>query len=174
MVNVESINPPYISLTISQAKSLHVKVKQLYFEVTQWWMEIQRELSQTRRLKTPYGRERTFYGQWGESLFKEAYAYIPQSTVADHCLGATQPELGVQGGIRGIYKEVVLPNPEIKLLNTSHDSLILECPLGLEDEIGPRVYNLLKRPLLVNGEEFTIPVDAEIGERWGEMEKWDM
>jgi DNA polymerase I-like protein with 3'-5' exonuclease and polymerase domains len=174
MVNVESINPPYISLTIAQAKVLHNKVKQLYFEVPQWWLEIQRELSQSRRLKTPYGRERTFYGQWGDSLFKEAYAYIPQSTVADHCLGATQPELGIQGGIREIYRRVVKSNKDISLLNTSHDSLILECPVGLENEIAPQVFNLLRRPLIVNGEEFTIPVDAEIGDRWGEMEKLEL
>jgi len=25
--------------------------------------------------------------------------------------------------------------------------------------------------MIVNGEQFTIPVDCEVGERWGELEK---
>lgn len=172
MINAESINPPYITINLPQAKVLHNKMKERYWEIPAWWLEIQRELGTSRRLKTPYGRERTFYGQWGDSLFKEAYAYIPQSTVADHCLGAIQPELEIPGGIREIYRRCV--TPEIRLLNTAHDSLILECPTGAASELAPRVKDLLCRPIFILGETFTIPVDAEIGERWGEMEKLEL
>jgi hypothetical protein len=31
--------------------------------------------------------------------------------------------------------------------------------------------SLLKRPLVIKGREFTIPVDCEMGERWGELTK---
>ena len=172
MVNSESINPPYITLSIAEAKRFHQKWKDLFPEIPRWWLDIQRELSDNRKLRTPYGRERVFYGQWGDSLFKEAYAYIPQSTVADHCLGATQSELGIEGGIRGIYNTFVRgKNRSINLLNTSHDSLILECNPSEIDEVKAGCISLLQRPLVINGEEFTIPVDAEIGERWGELEK---
>lgn len=36
-----------------------------------------------RILVTPFGRRRQFLARWGNDLFKEAYAYIPQSTVSD-------------------------------------------------------------------------------------------
>jgi hypothetical protein len=172
MVNVESINPPYMSITVSQARFLHEKMKLLYHEIPAWWLSTQRELSQSRTLRTPYGRRRTFYGPWGDSLFKEAYSYIPQSTVADHTIGAVQPEVGIDGGLLGIYNKLVRGKTgEVSILNTAHDSVIVECPESIRDEIAHECYHLLRRPLFVNGETFTIPVDAEIGYKWGELDK---
>ena len=171
MVNQESINPPYITISVAESKRLHTKWKELYFEVPIWWEAIQRELRDSRTLRTPYGRVRKFYGRWDDSLFKEAYSYIPQSTVADHCLGLTQKELGIPGGINRIYVELVSKNA-VRILNTSHDSVIIECETPLVKEIHEQVYSFMLRPLLVNGEEITIPVDAEIGERWGELEEY--
>lgn len=37
-----------------------------------------------RVLVNPFGRYRQFFDRWGNDLFKEAYAQIPQSTVPDH------------------------------------------------------------------------------------------
>jgi len=60
MVNAESINPPYISLTVAQAKVYHQRWKDLFHEIPRWWLDIQRELSVNRTLRTPYGQKRTF------------------------------------------------------------------------------------------------------------------
>jgi hypothetical protein len=48
---------------------------------------------------------------------------------------------------------------------------MLEVPKEVAYEVGERVRATLYRPLIINGEEVTIPVDLEIGERWGELEK---
>lgn len=167
MVNVESINPPYLSITTAQARQLHEKMKLLYHEIPAWWFDVQREIQSSRTLRTPYRRKRTFHGPIGDSLYKEAYSYIPQSTVADHCIGAIQPELGIRGGLLGIYEDFVRTKNSISILNTAHDSVIVECDSGIKDEVLEGCYRLLRRPLQINGEVFTIPVDAEIGERWG-------
>lgn len=45
--------------------------------------EIQEQLAKNRVLRNPFGRYREFYNKWGDDLFKEAYAHIPQSTVPD-------------------------------------------------------------------------------------------
>ncbi len=37
-----------------------------------------------RTLVTPFGRYRKFFDRWGDDLFREAYAHIPQATVPDH------------------------------------------------------------------------------------------
>lgn len=170
-INSEAIYPPYLTVSNPEAKRLHEKWLALYYEIPIWWIDIQRKLDQDRTLRTPYGRERVFYQRWGNELFKEAYAFIPQSTVGDHCLGHVQPELGIEGGVRGIYKYIAKPsNGDVNILNSSHDSVILECPTSMQDEVAQQAYKLLKRPLVVNGEEFTIPIDAEVGHAWGNLE----
>jgi hypothetical protein len=58
------------------------------------------------------------------------------------------------------------------MCNTAHDSVILEVPVEDVGSVVPEVIALLRRPLVIKGEEFTIPVDAEVGERWGELEEW--
>jgi len=57
-----------------------------------------------------------------------------------------------------------------KIVNQSHDSIVADVPKVLVDDVKEPVRLLLERPLIVNGEEFTIPVDTEIGEVWGELE----
>ena len=46
---------------------------------------------------------------------------------------------------------------------------MLEVPRNRENEFAPIVRKLFERPLVVNGEQFTIPVDGEYGDRWGEL-----
>ena len=57
-----------------------------------------------------------------------------------------------------------------KIVNQSHDSIVADVPRECVDDVKEPVKLLLQRPLVVNGEEFTIPVDTEIGEVWGELE----
>lgn len=171
VVNKESDKPPYVVFSYPQGKRLYDKWHQLY-NLKNWWSQIEYELGQNARtLTTPYGRIRTFFAGWGQELFKEATAYVPQSTVADHLNGAIQPELGIAGGLLEVYRRFVKANQVIKIINQSHDSFISEIDTELVDEIAPQLIALVKRPLVVNGETFTIPVDCEIGERWGELEK---
>ena len=169
VINKRSDQPPYVTVTIAQCKFYQTKWHGLFTGIRLWHNDIKYQLQQTMTLVTPYGRRRTFFGAWGEELWKEAYAHIPQSTVSDHFRGCVQPELGIAGGLLEVYKTVV--TDEIRIINDSHDSCIVEAPKEVAQEVGERVRELLRRPLVINGEEVTIPVDLEIGERWGEMEK---
>jgi DNA polymerase I len=157
-----------VTVTLPQAKQYHKRWHELY-NIKQWWNEIEQELNQTRTLTTVYGRRRIFYNAWGDELFKEATAFIPQSTVADHALGAVQPELGISGGLLQVWKSY--HNKEgIFLINTAHDSILLEVPKDSRDKLLQQIYKLLSRPMIIHGEQFTIPVDAEVGEKWGELD----
>ena len=51
---------------------------------------------------------------------------------------------------------------------------MLEIPINREKEIAPEVVKLLKRPMMILGEIFTIPVDVDYGERFGELCKMEM
>jgi len=166
----ESINKEgIVTVSLPQAKTYYERWHSA-FNVRMWWADIDDKLRRDRTLITPYRRKRIFYGMWNDDLLKEATAYVPQSTVADHMNGAVQPELGVRGGLLAIYQDIIKKsNNEILMIQTAHDSVVLECPKPLVDEISEQVVSLLRRPLVVNGETFTIPVDCDIyPERWGE------
>jgi uracil-DNA glycosylase family 4 len=62
-----------------------------------------------RILVNPFGRKRIFGGRWGDQLFKEAYAFIPQSTVGDVVKRAM------------LYIRHTIP--EIRIVMEKHDAL---------------------------------------------------
>ena len=170
VINSDSDKPPYVTVTEAEAKRYRQTWLNFYPGIVSWWRQIEYDLNaNSRKLTTPYGRERIFYENWGDSLFKEATAHVPQSTVADHAFGCVQRELGIEGGILGISRlEDVRTYGRI--VNTSHDSVMLEVPTNSVNDIAPQVYAQFRRPMVVNGETFTIPVDCEYGDRWGEMQ----
>lgn len=171
MINKESDKPPFVTVTIKQTKLFHKKWLS-YFNLSVWWRDIEEQLNRDRTLTTPYKRKRTFFAEWGDSLFKKATAFVPQSTVADHMFGCVQPEIGIPGGLLGIKRNIIDKYPnEIQMINTSHDSCLLEVPKEIIMDINQDVLKELSRPIMIHGETFTIPVDSEYGERWGELEK---
>jgi DNA polymerase I-like protein with 3'-5' exonuclease and polymerase domains len=175
IINKDSSEPPYLVVTVPEVTKYQDKWHGHFWRVREWHGEIRDELRLNRTLITTYGRKRVFYGQMpsgdtGE-FWKEAYAYKPQSTVADHFTGLLHPELQIPGGMKEIWKQICVPYPDIKMINMSHDSLILEVPKTSILPVALSCKHLLERPLIINGEQFTIPVDAEYGERNGEWEK---
>lgn len=159
-----------VTITLSQARKYRERWHNFY-RIKNWWASIEQTLNVDRSITTIYGRKRTFYNRWGDELFKEATAFIPQSTVADHALGAVQPELGIEGGLLGIHKWCKLNNS--KIVGTAHDSVLLEIPISTEQDTYDNVYPMFARPMIINGETFTIPVEAEIGDRYGELVKYE-
>lgn len=169
VINKDSDKPPFVTVTLSESKQFSERWHTRY-NLKVWWSEIEQKLNETRSLTTCYGRKRVFFAAWGEELFREATAYEPQSTVADHFNGAIHPELGIPGGLLYIYEKYVVPYSDRKIINQSHDSFIAEVPAADGEEFCQLSMKALRRPLVINGCEFTIPVDGEIGERWGELE----
>lgn len=171
IINKDSI---ITGVAISNAQSkLYSERWHGYYSIKGWWSEIELQLGEAgRTLETVYGFRRTFYGPWGDELFKEATAFEPQSTVSDHCNGAVHPDLKIEGGIIGI-RRYLKANPRVpaKIVHTAHDSVTLDVHKSAVDDMIQVCYKNLHRPLIVNGYEFTIPVDGERGERWGELSK---
>lgn len=124
-----------------------------------------------RKLMNPFGRERQFYNKWGDDLFKEAYAQIPQSTVSDQ----------VKFAMIRIEKRA----PWLQILEESHDSFLSQAPLcigemypfRLIDESYPIIKDELEVPICFNrcslgSGSLIIPCEIKIGrESWYEMER---
>lgn len=169
IINKDSDKPPYVTVTVAESKVFYQRWHE-YYHIKGWWDEIERQLEATHTLTTPYGYIRYFFQPWGPELFKAATAHVPQSTVAEHLNGSVQEELGIEGGMVKVDELFVVPG-YIKIVNQSHDSILCEIPKTSALDICPQIHRLLLRPLVINGEEFTIPVDCEVGERWGEMKE---
>jgi hypothetical protein len=119
---------------------------------------IEQQLYATRTLRTPFGRERQFFGLRGgdssgnQKIFREAYSYIPQSTVGDNT-GFAVYEL--ETGYEDSY-----------IIQEGHDSIIQEIPANADSiwEYLQRTIRAFDRQVaFANGISFTIPVEGEIG-----------
>lgn len=126
--------------------------------------QIVRALQENERvLINPFGRRREFFERWGEDLFKEAYAQIPQSTVPD----------ALRRGIIRIRKE----DPDVRIAVEWHDSI-----LGIVPEKEADAYiSLFKRCIEVPIDfsqctlprgTLLIPTEAKIGTNYGHLEKY--
>lgn len=161
-----------ITISNTEGKRHHTIWHDTY-HVKSWWTDLEIQLASNHFLITPYGRKRYFHGVLGNELYKEATAFIPQSSVADHVFGKTQKELGIEGGLLSVYKHIIVEHEhEIKCINTAHDSAIFEIKDGIDpNEMFGNISKYMKRPMVVNGEMFTIPLDGEVGTRFGELDK---
>ncbi|GAG46108.1 unnamed protein product, partial [marine sediment metagenome] len=119
-------------------------------------------LSSSRIIITPFGRRRQFFGRWGSELKKQAYAYVPQSTVADVL------NLALTAAHRMLEKQV--PSAEIML--QVHDSFVFQ----YKEETLPVIIQILNLafniPITFEDRTFTIPTEVEIGSNWEEMDKY--
>lgn len=119
---------------------------------------VQETLNKTRTLITPFGRERQFLGlrpnDSNYTIFKEAYAYIPQSVVGDNT------------GFAVLYLESQLPSEERAIIQEGHDSIVQDIPDDADTvyEYLLRTEHSFKRPIRFhNGIELEIPIEAEVG-----------
>jgi len=145
----------------------------IYPGIRQAYEGIKHKLGKDRTLINPFGRKYRFLGKWGHDLFKQAYSYLPQSTVGDVLNG-----FGYSGGILGIYgqqcRESIPALLPLEQLIQVHDSLLTQYPADKLDEMAETcvfISNALNPTIEYEGRSFTIETDLKIGFNWGDMEK---
>ena len=147
----------YYQIPENEAAFLVERYHSIYPGVREWHNTIRTALSRSNRVLTNcYGRSRRFLDRWGHDLFKVAYSYIPQSTVGEKMN---------QDGVVFLYKRQDLFS-EVQFLNTVHDSIQYQLPYSNTSRVVEVIKELkknLERPLSWKGQEFSIPVDTEIG-----------
>lgn len=119
---------------------------------------VRSSLQKNRIVTNLMGRRTLFLEAWGDSLFKEAYACIPQGTVGD---------VVNERGLCFIYYTPLLFSP-VELLIQVHDSIGFQLPLTLpwrqHAAILQEIKNSLELPLTTHyGREFKIPTDLMMG-----------
>lgn len=118
-----------------------------------FWSDVRRDIQRSRTLENCFGRKRTFYGRYADELIRDAYSWIPQSTIGDLCTRAM---------VR-IANEI----PECELLLNVHDSILVQCLPEQAAHVATRMEHYMRIPLVIHGHQFYVPTDCKLGTNWG-------
>jgi len=149
------------SLTPTQCQAILDKVNKVDPSVDAVFHQYIKEcLYHDRTLRTPFGRERIFFGlRAGDAgsnnkIFNEAYSYIPQSTVGDNT------------GFAVFALETGDERTRGAILQEGHDSIVQEIN-DTPDDIWTYIQATKKaferRIVFHNGIEVQIPIEGELG-----------
>lgn len=118
-----------------------------------------------RTLINPFGRRRQFLGRWGNDLFKEAYAQIPQSTVRDLVIRALFQ-------LKKLY-------PHVRIIMENHDALVALVPLNMIKEYAQAMKAAFEIPIdfsrcSLPRNPLVIPAEVQVGyENYRHLEKYE-
>jgi len=129
-----------------------------------WHQRIQGELKQNRVLTNLFGRKHRFLDRWGDSLFRSAYSYKPQSTIGDL----------LNKALKSMYDELSEVSYEIMLYLQLHDAIYV---MVEEENVDVTIKFMRKHmmiPLQHGNETFTIDCDFAVGDSWGETDTMEI
>jgi DNA polymerase I-like protein with 3'-5' exonuclease and polymerase domains len=135
----------------------------LFPGIPRWHAWIRRELYMKRKLTTPTGWERYFYGRPGTDMFKEAAAFRPQHTIpflTNHLM-LHLCDLRSQGKLK------------FQLIDQVHDSLtLLTTDAGIEDIARVCLDTKAGHPAIdLPGGRMYIPRECKAGKRMSELKE---
>lgn len=152
--------PPTMSKHAQLPIDMIVAFQNNYFKafpgIRKWHTHVAQTLIREGQITTLLGRKRYFLDRLTEdSTLRKAIAYEPQSITADT----------IDEGILSVWRKY----PQVKLLLQVHDSVLLQYPEYLEDELLPKLIAEIEiKRTLSAGREFVIPAEAKIGWNWGD------
>jgi len=157
---METCRKEGLILSYEEANNIHKAYFEAYPRIKEWQESIENTLAKKRALRTPFGRERYFYGHWSYKLVQDALAYIPPTTVADALNVAWLNFVALAAS----------EQVDARVLQQCHDSLKLEC--ARKDV--PIVAQLLRQAFAsvfftIKDRVCNLPIDIECGPNWGEL-----
>jgi len=145
----------------SECKRLLDSYSDRFPGLKRWHRSIEEEVQKNRVLYNLFGRPRRFLGEMNAALFRNAYSYKPQSTVAEllnrgMIKVVNDPRLGKDGF-------------DIRCMTTVHDSFVFRFHKSQIPNL-PQILLIIKDHLThtftYKGKSFTIGLDAKIGTQW--------
>lgn len=147
---------PRIGLLVHETE----RIQKWYFglcpEIEKWQNEIKKQVSGRRYVQNAFGYRNYFFDRIEGTVFNQAVAWIPQSTVA--CL------------INRAWGTIEDNMPEAEILIQVHDSLVGQVPTSRKSELLPRIAELATVPIPY-ADPLYIPVGFVSSEKsWGDCE----
>lgn len=159
-VNVLQKSGGAVNLTNKRAVFFLETYHTLFPEIRLWHRETIAELKRTRILRNLFGYPRMFTQTIDPSMFKEAYAFVPQSTVG--CI--------TNMAFTDLYNNARIRELGADVIQNNHDSVLLQCSPDVADEVAKLACVALNREMTSPfGETFKMKSEAMIGENWGDM-----
>lgn len=146
-------------VTVDEAAFILNKRREVFPEIYEiFQQEVIDALHKNRTLETPFGRKRKFFGKLDENLYREAFAFIPQSTVpyiSNHMIHLIQTH-------RPFGAEV---------LQQGHDAVMGQLNLGQEDAFKKWFMDeAAKLRLTIHGRDFAMKWAGGFGPSWGDLD----
>lgn len=152
-----------LGVDLKSAKSLLAMYHKASPLLKVWYSIIQEELKRTRCLVTPLGRKHRFLDLWGDTLFRSAYSFKPQSTVGDF----------LNESMKILYDR---HGTEIDIMMQLHDAIYTQCDdnQSAVDRTMNMMHDCMVRPIKIGFEEFIIEVDFKTGYYWGDLDESEL
>jgi uracil-DNA glycosylase family 4 len=150
-----------LDISMAEAKPLLKLYYQKNHLLPIWHQKVQIQLRQDRTMINLFGRKHRFLDRWGDSLFRSAYAYIPQSSIGEL----------LNISLREIYDEL---GNDIQIYLQLHDGVY---SIVREDEVLDVMKALRKimiKEIPVGRETMEIDVSFAVGKDWGSMIEQDI
>lgn len=124
-------------------------------EIKKWQDDLKDQVTKRRMIQNVFGYRKYFFDRIEGTIFNQAAAWIPQSTVA--CL------------INRAYVEIDRTMPEVEILLQVHDSLGGQFPTNLTSWIPQRIVAAAEIPLPYAGDPLIIPAGINTSTKsWGD------
>lgn len=146
------------------------RIIDLYFKVAypgiQKWHEfdVVAALRRDRTLYNLLGRKFVFRDAWGHDLFKEAYAFVPQSTVFD---------LVARAMIEVYRSDDPILLKRLEMMTQTHDSFLSQAHIDDWADAAFIIRAIMKgslnKTLEYKGRTFKIGTEIKVGPTWGDM-----
>jgi uracil-DNA glycosylase family 4 len=153
-----------INISLEEAQQIIDGYFRTYPGIIAWHQSIQAQIRQTRKLVSPHGRVRTFLGIIDDTMFREAYAWIPPTAVADSI------DTTMLTFIWACQQAAV----DAKVLGQTHDSLLIQVPeKDLKETIQIIDFAMKKSVFYVHGKPCCLGHDIMVGYRWGQLKSYE-
>ena len=162
-VNLLQKSEGKVSISMAEAKRFLNTYHDLFPEIRLWHMETISTLRREGILRNLFGYPRVFTANIDESMYKEAYAFVPQSTV------------GTITNITFTKMQQKIENPQdplssmnVDILQNNHDSVLLQCPPEHVDYVAKETMAIMNCDMVSpRGEKFSMKSEACVGDTWG-------
>lgn len=147
--------PHAIAHEIKVGKRLVEEFQELYFDrfpgIRRWQRDIITKVQQERRLISPLGRERQFFGRPdAPETWRQAIASVPQGCIGD-ILNVSLYRCWTAG---------------VEILGQVHDSILFQFPEGEEEYWCKVVLAAMQVPFTIGGQLRIIPSEVVVGWNW--------
>jgi hypothetical protein len=148
-----------IALTFKEAKEFRGAWQSTFPEITEWQAITIGRLSVDRYLRNLFGYPRYFGRLWNDELERQAYAFVPQSTVG--CI--------THLAYTELYHRIRKERLPWLLCNNKHDSLLMEIPDTTEHREMAMEYcktHMGRELRSYRGESYRMKVGISFGHNW--------